>query len=282
MNDTAQSTKNHTQKIKSRKKMRWLYRWHKKIGLFFCLWLILLAVTGILLNHTEDLYLNQKPIQSDWLLDWHDITAPEAITAFMPSKNKIITQIDNAIFLNDQSITQSSEPLMGSIEIDHLEIPMIVLAFQTYLEQFTTAGEKIDTHPLHSPVQKIGVFHDNKKKPIGIIETNDGSYLYSQDLIEWKSIQPSPNPPLEKVTSPVQPTETDWAKSILLTDKQRQEIQKQYRQTQLSWEKVILSLHNGYFFGTAGKWLTDIWGMLAIFISITGFYLWKQKNLRKY
>jgi hypothetical protein len=278
MND---STRNHAEKIKSRKKIRWLYRWHKKIGLFFCLWLILLAVTGILLNHTEDFSLNQKSVQSDWLLDWHDITAPEAITAFMPSKDKIITQMDDTIFLNDKILTHSSEPLVGSIHIDYLEIPMIVLAFQTYLEQFTTAGEKIDMRPLLSSVQKIGVLHDNEKKPMGIIKINDGSYLYSQDLIEWESMQQSETP-LKKETSPVKPTETHWAQPILLTDKQRQEIQNQYRQTQLSWEKVILSLHNGYFFGTTGKWLTDIWGILAIFISITGFYLWKQKNLRKH
>jgi len=281
MNDSIHPTKNYAHKIKSRKKIQWLYRWHKKIGLFFCLWLILLAITGILLNHTEDLSLNQRPIQSHWLLDWHDITVPDHALSFMISKEKTMTQIENIVFLNDQTITESSDPIIGSITIDHLEMPMMVIAFNTHLERLTEDGEKIDTLPLDFSAKKIGLFNDNKGNSTCIIETSDGNYLYSQDFTEWKSMQQSPSTHLEKAPFPVILPAIHWSHSISLTDEQLQKVQKQYRQTQLSWEKVILSLHNGYFFGSIGKWLTDLWGIFALLISITGLYLWQQKETMK-
>ena len=57
------------------KQLRSLYLWHRYIGLAAALFVIVLTVTGLLLNHTEELGLDSSSVQSDTLLDWYGIHA---------------------------------------------------------------------------------------------------------------------------------------------------------------------------------------------------------------
>ena len=49
------------------------FLWHRRIGLLGLLLVIILAVTGILLNHTEKFKLDETYINNAWLLNWYGI-----------------------------------------------------------------------------------------------------------------------------------------------------------------------------------------------------------------
>ena len=54
------------------------------IGLFAIALVIILAITGIMLNHTEAFKLDERYIKASWLLDWYGIKPedePVAVTA---------------------------------------------------------------------------------------------------------------------------------------------------------------------------------------------------------
>ena len=53
----------------SRKKKSFpFFLWHRRLGLAGLLLLFVLAITGIMLNHTEDFHLDETHIKSDLLL----------------------------------------------------------------------------------------------------------------------------------------------------------------------------------------------------------------------
>ena len=65
-----------------KRKMKSLYIWHRYAGIIAALFTLLLAITGIALNHTQRLQLDQIFVQADWMLDWYDIDLPAAETAY--------------------------------------------------------------------------------------------------------------------------------------------------------------------------------------------------------
>jgi uncharacterized iron-regulated membrane protein len=57
--------------------MRVFYRWHRRIGVVATLFIILLSITGILLNHNAQLSLHKVNIESPWLLELYNIDNTE-------------------------------------------------------------------------------------------------------------------------------------------------------------------------------------------------------------
>ncbi|MDX1696691.1 MAG: hypothetical protein R3308_00300, partial [Thiohalobacterales bacterium] len=74
-------TRRHKNKTAARR-LRSLYLWHRWIGLTAAAFVIVLALTGLVLNHTTELALDSRHVQSTALLDWYGITAPDDIAVF--------------------------------------------------------------------------------------------------------------------------------------------------------------------------------------------------------
>ena len=59
-----------------KKNMKKITALHKYIGIAVCIILIHLAVTGIFLNHTQDLDLDKHYVTSSWILDQYGLKVP--------------------------------------------------------------------------------------------------------------------------------------------------------------------------------------------------------------
>jgi len=53
------------------------FLWHRRIGLFALVLVVILAITGLMLNHTEKLGLAESYISREWLLNWYGIEPVE-------------------------------------------------------------------------------------------------------------------------------------------------------------------------------------------------------------
>ena len=58
-------------KNKKKSLRRVFYVWHYTVGLFASIFLLLLAITGILMNHSRSLGLEQVDMSFFWLLNWY-------------------------------------------------------------------------------------------------------------------------------------------------------------------------------------------------------------------
>jgi hypothetical protein len=93
------------------------------LGLTTVLFLILLSITGILLNHTEELKLAKRYVQSEWILNLYGIKTPSISAAFPIADDVIwISFISNKLYLNQQLIHGSYEKLVLTVNILHEKV----------------------------------------------------------------------------------------------------------------------------------------------------------------
>jgi len=58
-----------------------LHKWHRRIGLLASAFIVFLVITGIVLQHSDDLGLPSKHLANSWLLKHYGIK-PNPITTF--------------------------------------------------------------------------------------------------------------------------------------------------------------------------------------------------------
>ena len=70
------------------KNKRSMFHWHRQLGLVVSIFVIILSISGILLNHTEKLNLDSSHIKSTLLLNWYGIKNP-VIKSYQVEQNWI-------------------------------------------------------------------------------------------------------------------------------------------------------------------------------------------------
>lgn len=78
---------------------RW-YRWHRRIGIISALFVLLLSVTGIILNHTVSLGLHQSHVKAAWVHELYGLPAPTGEEGGFPglTVDRVILDIHSGRF----------------------------------------------------------------------------------------------------------------------------------------------------------------------------------------
>ena len=74
---------------------------HRYIGIVICVFLVLLSVTGIFLNHTDDLNLDKRFINWPWLLKHYGLTAPQPKQNFNLGQNAVTNMMDKFFIMKN-------------------------------------------------------------------------------------------------------------------------------------------------------------------------------------
>lgn len=240
---------------KKRSSWRLLYKFHRYAGLSVALVIILLAVTGIALNHTDDLKLDQQFVQSAPLLDWYGIDTPEIQQAFAVQQ-RWLSQSGSTIYLDTQPVFKTPNTLLGATANEHF----ISLAFRNSLLLLSHEGEVIEEIEQQA-IQKIGADSQGRT----LIQSNNSLYYSDDDFLSWK-VTP---------TIPVQ-----WSQSQPLAASLEKQITNDSRHTILPYERVILDVHSGRFFGKYGVYAIDMASTVFILLAITGTWIWLKHWLK--
>ena len=111
---------------KQRLKLRSFSVWHRYMGVSAALFAILVAVTGVLLNHTEDFDFDSTHVQADWILDWYGIEAPQDLLSF-PIAGRHVTLMGEHLYLDRREIDHHPceasllrlDPQVAAVRADH-------------------------------------------------------------------------------------------------------------------------------------------------------------------
>ena len=120
-------------------KLQDLVTWHKWLGVFATIFIIILSITGVMLIHTVDLNLQEKFVDSGWLLRWYEIS-PKNLPRSYAIDDRIFTQIDERLYLDNLELVGNDEVLLGAIKVDN----EFVIAFENSLFLLTPEGELIE------------------------------------------------------------------------------------------------------------------------------------------
>ncbi|MGS0680289.1 PepSY-associated TM helix domain-containing protein [Shewanella sp. 125m-7] len=239
--------------------LRQLRPWHRRIGIFSTLFVIFIAVTGVLINHSNHLSLDTAHVKQAWLLDYYGIKAPTNIAVYQSSP-QTLSSSGNQVWLNDKLILEANTEVLA-IAIKQ-EIIVAIDSHQLYL--LSAQGDLFETQSaatgLPNNIQALGYGEELW------LQTTTGQYKADSDIIEWTAIKPL--------------VAIDWVHPI--DDADTTKVAEQIRASRLSWERVLLDLHSGRLFGSLGPWIMDLVALSLLIMAFSGIYIWlQQKPARK-
>ncbi|MGH8591629.1 MAG: hypothetical protein ACREXX_20620, partial [Gammaproteobacteria bacterium] len=114
-------------------------RWHRRLGITGAVFFILLATTGVILNHTAALRLDSRFVRAEWLLDLYRISPPVVAPGFSVG-DKIVSGLGDRLYLDTLELAEHEGPLLGAVQVGR----MLVVAVPDEILLLTPAGEVIE------------------------------------------------------------------------------------------------------------------------------------------
>lgn len=242
------------------------FLWHRRVGLLALVLVIILAITGIMLNHTERFKLDETYVNNSWLLGWYGIEPEEKPISFQVTNNDtrhVISAWQNQLFFDDIAITTLQQTMHGAITAEQffvvaLDNEIILLSFDG---EFI---ERLSTSISFSNIQRLGMKY---KRPV--IETSEPLYYMADEhILDWDVIV---NEGIE------------WTEKYTLNESEHEQLLIAYRGSGLKLERVILDLHSGRIFGIYGIYIMDAAAIALLWLSLSGLWVWssRRRKMRK-
>ena len=235
---------------------RLLWTWHRRIGIVAALLVLILSITGVALNHTEGLRLDQRYVTSAWLLDWYGIDLPDDGESFAVAAGRV-SLLGDRLYFDDTPVDGLIDELVGAAQAGD----MIVAVVDGDAILITPQGELVERLGAESGmppgVTAVGTREDGRV----VVRSGAGIYSADEQLLGWVLAEPADTP-------------VRWSRPDPLPDGLRAALRQDYRGRILPLERILLDLHSGRLFGRWGIWLMDGAAVLLIALALTGGWLW--------
>ncbi|MGV6851880.1 MAG: PepSY domain-containing protein [bacterium] len=220
---------------------RTITRFHHGLGVAITLFVLIISITGIMINHAHqwsldsqtiphsvaEVFYNQK--QQSMPESW-DITCHAGVLFFEQSDLKIKCQ--NILFytrLNQMLIAVDQNKLLIWFQGELLE--------QLTPEQLGLEG-----------ISKLGIFDKRL-----VLSDAQNTIISDADVFEWSNAQSQ------------QINQTQW-------------IEERTVDEPIYWERFLLDLHAGRFLGFASSTTLDLIAAGLIYMSLSGVWLWFKRR----
>ncbi len=235
-----------------------LHFWHRYLGLTAALFVILLALTGLLVQHADQLELDQHYLANHLLNRIYGIE-PDSVVSFA-TVNDWVSQCGETLYLEDRPVLGEYHDLQGAVET----MTGIAVAVDHALLLLTPEGEVLDhlTTDNGLPERILGLANsaDNSLVVRGL-----NTYWETDDeLLHWAPYT-GPHPV--------------WAAPSKIPLDLHRNIQQHNLNQEISWERLVLDLHSGRLFGQYGVYLMDISAIAMLLLAMSGVWLWLQRRV---
>jgi hypothetical protein len=233
------------------------FLWHRRAGLAAVILVIILAITGLMLNHTNDLHLDENYIESALILNWYGLEPQGEIVSYGVGEHSV-SQWDRLVFFDNLKLSASSQNLHGAVLAEN----MIVVAFDSEILLLTVNGELIERVPTgqsFSNIQRIGTKYN---RPV-IETTGPMYYMADEHILDWDVI----------IDEGI-----DWSLPSASDAEQTAALRRVFRGNGLSLERMILDLHSGRIFGKYGPYLMDAAAIALLWLGSSGLWIWWSRN----
>ena len=252
----------HASRHRRRSKLRSWYVWHRWVGVSAALLVVVLAITGITLNHTEALRLDERTVDSEALLAWYGIDAPGPLTTYAAGDHWL-SQAGAHWYLDEAPLPGEFEPLRGAVALPSL----VAAASADAVWLLTDGGEVVERMDagagIPQDIRRLGVDRQQRL----VIEAAVGWVRSDEQYLQWQPVSA--------------PEHVRWAQPASAPESIRQAILRSHRGAGLSLERVLLDLHSGRLFGRLGVYVMDAAALLMLLLAASGTWLWLRGLLRK-
>ena len=230
------------------------------MGIIAAVFVLILSVTGILLNHSHELGLDNDPIQSPLILGLYGVEFPAAIPG-IHSDGRWFSQFGERLFIDGVDVAACRDIFAGVVA----SRGEWVVFCGTDVLLLTETGELIE----RIPAMVTGV-----PKKVGL--ASDGEVVLADDRGLWRvDMDQSGVSSLDRI-----PDNTIWSEHRDLPRSQVEKLRTLNAGHSINHERVVLDLHSGRLFGPWGVYLMDLMAIFMCVLAITGSWLWLRRKVR--
>ncbi|HEY7238562.1 MAG TPA: PepSY domain-containing protein [Burkholderiales bacterium] len=237
---------------------RTLRRWHARIGFAALLFFLLMAVTGVALNHGAALGLDSHYVHAGWVARWYGIRQEQPEQAYRTARHLLVAA--NGRWLLDGSPKGEKMPHpLGLVEIGDL----LVVGGERSLHVYRSDGARVDQLDGHAlpgvPLKAIGAGDGEL-----VVQTAAGPFS-STDVLSWR---------------PGEPKVVAWSAPTPLAASDR-EAYARHLMPGIPLQRLLLDLHSGRFFGSFGPFLFDLVAIVLTILALSGAWMFLAPRLRR-
>lgn len=246
----SRSQNNNKKKTNGKVSQKTLRRWHRWVGFTSLFFVLILSITGLILNRTEKLGLTQIRIQNDFVAALYGL-APDSPPIHFKVKEHWMSWLEGRLYLDGSLLAQNTDRLVGGALLDDL----IIVGTKNSLSLYMTDGALVETLDSGSlPGQITALGHSDTA---GVwIDTPKGRFKAIDDFMAWAPL-PAALSPSSGQTEPV-------------PEKITKKILQDFQGQGITLSRLILDLHSGHIMGSFGPYLMDLAALSLIFLGLTG------------
>lgn len=232
-------------------------KWHRWAGLGFAIFIVLVCITGILLNHGAALGLARHYVQSPWLLDLYDLKTGGAPVSFAAGAHHV-SLAGGRLYFDAQELPERGEALLGAVGLQD----QVAVALPGRLLFLTPDGAVIErlraVEGVPPDLRRIGAATSGQL----VVETNSGRFLPDLDALRWDSDAPA---------------DVNWAAPVPLPVSLTDAVLAHARGNTLTLERVLLDVHSGRIATRLGAWFLDLVALALVSLVISGLWIWWKR-----
>ena len=230
-------------------------KWHRRIGVVLFLFVLLVAVSGMFINHSPDLGLDTSPLKYGWMQSLYGVEPNVSGQGFSVGEHWV-SQQEGAIFWDRSKISVCDGQLLG---VTHLND--IAVLCQDRLIILDSDGQLVETiKPLPYDFLNIG-HNDNQFMFSADVSGKPATYVLDEDSLLWLVVSNETN------------YLYSWSAEEALPKELTLFFTEHYVVETLTWERALLDLHSGRIFGTFAIWFWDGLALLLMFLAASGLWL---------
>jgi len=236
-----------------------LWRWHRRLGLAAFVLLLMLAMTGIALNHSDRLGLDQQVVGARFVQKLYGVE-PVAIPAYRLGERWLSRAPSGTVYLDAQPVAPCRGELVGAAELDGLLYAGCELEFLV----ITPAGQLVESFTpgtgLPERLSAVGLVGDSLALAAGgqwVLADFDRATFSAAVEPGAAVVQIAPGALPEPLRSRI-PQGLEW----------------------MTWERVLLDIHSGRLAGPFGVLLVDAAGVLLCLLAASGVFMWWLRRRR--
>lgn len=234
-------------------------RWHRRLGLVSAFFVLVLALTGLLLNHTAGLGLGKHRVNAGWLLALYGVDTPARPVSYAAG-GQWVSWLEGRVYWGAVPVLDNVDALRGAIKAG----PVIAVALVDEVALFTKGGRLVErmgrSARVPAGIQRLGVSADGAL----VLSADSGYYRGDPELTGFVPVR--------------RPEAVRWSRPTPMPAALHQQLLAAWRGPGPNLERVLLDLHSGRILGTWGVWLVDAMALIFAVLALSGIWLWWRRR----
>lgn len=237
-------------------RLRALRRWHRRIGVAAALFVVLLALSGVVLNHPGIGGLDKRKVHSSLLARWYGFELQAPRSAYAAGAHRLVWG-NGSWLLDGRRIAEDAPAPLGMAEL----AGQVYVATSDSLFEYGpdyALVEKMSAAALPTvPIRALGTSGE------GLVLRGEHASFVTNDGLRWR---------------PAGAAQAAWSTPQPIPATAGAELAERLVPG-ISFQRLIADLHSGRILGTRGPWIVDVLALSLAFLALTGTWVFTRGRL---